>query len=154
MNRFFKPVILSISLLAFGWFIHHEYFCSTAQASCSAQTTPPQNFSSQQITQNYFKYSDTGLETALAMKKRVILYFYAPWCATCSSFDQELLSSSNQLPEDVIVFQIPYDTATQLKNQYKVTYQHTLILLNAKGETQEMWIGGDLESLLEYLPGK
>ena len=139
-------VVFAFSMLAF---LRSDLFCTKAQASCMnshfTQTT-----SSEKITDHYFVYTPERLTRLLSEGKTVVLYFHADWCSTCTSFDQELRANPD-LPQDLIVLQIPYDTATDLKAQYNITRQHTLILLDKSGKTKEMWIGGDLQSLLEYL---
>jgi thiol:disulfide interchange protein len=123
--------------------------CSTVKAFCSASTAP--TVISEQITPQYFQYSQEKLEQSLREKKVVVLYFHAPWCTSCTSFDQELLDQKTPLPENLIILKIDYDSSSSLKNQYGVIYQHTLVLLNDQGKVKEMWIGGDLASLLDYL---
>lgn len=130
-------------------FLRSDMFCKAVQASCSSPVTT--GGSGTQIAPSYFIYSDHLLSQALEEKKKVVLYFHAPWCTTCSSFDDELTKNFAELPSDTVVFRIDYDSASQLKQRYGVTYQHTLVLLDKNGNTMEMWIGGDLASLLQYL---
>lgn len=129
-------------------FLKSNMFCSKAVAFCTENITPS---SDTQIAPGYYHYSAEKLSESLENKKTVVLYFHAPWCTTCSSFDEELRKQKDALPENTVILQIPYDTSSDLKKKYGVLYQHTLVLLDKTGNVQEMWIGGDLKSLLEYL---
>jgi thiol:disulfide interchange protein len=139
-------VVFAFSMLAF---LKSDLFCKQAHAACMSNHAP-QTSSTEKITDHYFMYSPERFSNSLKEGKTVVLYFHAAWCSTCSSFDQELRANPT-LPQELVVLQIPYDTATDLKIQYNVTHQHTLVLLDQSGKTREMWIGGDLQSLLEFL---
>ena len=144
-----KGVVFScVMLMGTGIFLKSSIFCKEVSAHCATKDT---SSASTQITPNYLTYSESTFKELLQAKKTIVLYFHAPWCNTCTDFDQELKSDSSQLPENVVVLQVPYDTSSELKQTYGVTYQHTLVLLDEKGETKEMWIGGDLKSRLNYL---
>lgn len=142
-------IALSVIVVAATLFgLKSSYFCSKAVAFCFHAS---QQHTATQISPQYFTYSDELLAESLKTGKRVVLYFYAPWCTTCTGFDQELREKHSQLPPNVIVLQIQYDQSLDLRSQYNVSYQHTLILLDEKGQTKEMWIGGDFASVLQYL---
>lgn len=49
---------------------------------------------------NYLEYSQERATTASA-NGRVVLFFAAPWCSTCTALDDELQKKSNQLPPDI-----------------------------------------------------
>lgn len=79
----------------------------------------------------YEEYSESAVSQALADGKKVALFFHAPWCPTCKAADTNLQKEA--FPDNVVVFKTDYDTYTDLKKQYGVTYQHTFIALNADG---------------------
>ncbi len=139
----FGLVIFSVALLS------SHVWCSPARAFCPQPKVEQESVS--EIAPHYFKYSDEKLAQSLAENKRIVLYFHANWCTTCTNFDQELKSQTTQLPTDLVILQINYDTEKELRGKYNVNYQHTLVLLDSQGKTQEMWIGGDLQSLLQFL---
>ncbi|MEO8582072.1 MAG: thioredoxin family protein [Patescibacteria group bacterium] len=129
--------------------VKSKFFCTQAAAFCGAGHT--RSTSSVQIAPQYSTFSQSKLAESLAQGQTVVLYFYAPWCSTCTSFDQELKAQNHQLPDNVTILQVDYDSSSALKNQYNVLYQHTLVLLDKDGQVKEMWIGGDLTALLQYL---
>lgn len=150
LRRMITKISLLTFLIAAIFVVAHEseLFCAKVQASCSTQ---PVQENSTQLASNYFTYSDEKLQELLNNGKQVVLYFHAPWCTSCSSFDDELKKIENALPEKTAVLQINYDTNRQLRQQYQVVYQHTLVLLDNQGNIKESWIGGDLKALQSYL---
>jgi len=80
-------------------------------------------------TGTYETYSTTAVDQALADGKKVALFFHASRCPSCRSLDKDI-STSNELPENTIVFKVDYDTQTDLKTQYGVTSQHTIVLID------------------------
>jgi hypothetical protein len=47
---------------------------------------------------------------------------------------------------------VDYESSTELKKKYGVTYQHTLVQVDAQGNMITKWSGGNtLESLLEKI---
>jgi thiol-disulfide isomerase/thioredoxin len=79
-------------------------------------------------------YSETTLNAALAANQEVILYFHADWCPSCQAFDDDLAENPGDLPEDVLILKIDYDTETELKAEYDITQQHTFVFLDQQGE--------------------
>lgn len=95
----------------------------------------------------YVAYSQEAYEAA-STKKRV-LFFHASWCPTCKVANEEFMKDAAQLPEDVVVFKVDYDTEMELKKKYGITYQHTFVLVDAEGEAVEKWNGGGVEMVTE-----
>ena len=96
----------------------------------------------------YVDYSPAALAKAQA-NGIAVLYFYAPWCSTCKSLNQDLLDNTTDLPPGVTVLKVDYDTAEDLKDQYDVVQQHTLIQLDSNGNEVTRWIGGDVETIID-----
>lgn len=71
--------------------------------------------------------------------ERHILFFHASWCPECRAFEQTLLSS--ELPQDVQILKVDYDTATDLKQKYGVTIQTTFVEVDDAGELIAKWVG-------------
>ncbi|MDF2379115.1 MAG: S-layer homology domain-containing protein [Candidatus Gracilibacteria bacterium] len=64
----------------------------------------------------------------------VILFFHAPWCPLCKRSDQVISDSLKTLSGEVNIRKVDYDTFTDLRKEFKVTYQDTFIILNAAGD--------------------
>lgn len=103
---------------------------------------------SEQLGPRYYTYSESALIQARAEAKKVVLYFYAPWCTSCLDLEAELDSDPQIIPDDLIVLRVNYDKETALKKQYQVVTQHTFVLLDGNGQTLTTWVGGDAQDLI------
>lgn len=83
----------------------------------------------------YESYESSKL--ALANAGNVVLFFAADWCPTCRAADANLRDSA--IPDGVHVLKVNYDTATDLKKKYGVTYQHTFVQVDAEGTQLKKW---------------
>lgn len=131
----------------FGW---RHFSCTEVTATCGGQMSVSEDVlpqTSQVLAPRYLSYSQAGVEDALAGGQRVILYFYAPWCSTCSDVDTDLLAGTAQVPLGVTVFRINYDRAPALKQRYGVTVQHTFVQLDSSQNPRKLWVGGDMAEL-------
>ena len=94
----------------------------------------------------YQEYSQQAF--AEGAGNRRVLFFYAPWCPTCKPTNQDLLQNASQLPDDVIVYRVDYDTSKALKQQYGVTYQHTFVQVDGNGDKIKIWNGGQVAEII------
>lgn len=111
----------------------------TAQKSASSEIAP-----------NYLKYSEENLAKAKE-RGRPVLYFWAVWCPTCKALDADLRSRGNELPSDVTILQVNFDTERELKNIYQIVVQHTLVQIDQDGNERAKWIGGGIETIKQQL---
>jgi len=79
---------------------------------------------------------------AKAATGKVVLFFRAGWCPTCKALDMDIRSHLNNIPADVTILDVNYDTSAALKQKYGVTYQHTLVQVDAQGNMITKWSGG------------
>lgn len=110
-------------------------------------STPPVSVAPQ-TNSRYISYSQGAFDAA-ADKKRVF-FFFAPWCPTCVPTDKEFQAAADRIPEDVVLLKTDYDSSTELKKQYAITYQHTFVLVDAQGREIEKWNGGALAELIAH----
>lgn len=96
---------------------------------------------------SYETYSSTAVQSALSADKEVVLFFHAARCPSCKSLDESI--KANQLPANTVVFKIDYDNSTDLKKQYGVTTQHTLVRIDADMSMIEKNIGGTFNDLVD-----
>lgn len=78
---------------------------------------------------------------ALASTGKVILYFHAPWCPTCRGVDADIVKNSANIPDGVHIIKTDYDSMIELKKKYGVTYQHTFVQVDEKGNLIAKWSG-------------
>lgn len=83
---------------------------------------------------------------------RVVLFFRASWCPTCKALDSNLKTNLDNIPEGIIILDVDYDNSAELKKKYGVTYQHTLVEVDSKGNMLKKWSGGEtLDSVIKNL---
>ena len=78
---------------------------------------------------------------ALANEGAVVLFFKASWCPTCRTLDTDIRTNLGEIPKGVTILDVNYDTETALKQKYGVTYQHTLVQVDAHGDMIAKWSG-------------
>ena len=86
---------------------------------------------------SYETYSTDKL--ALANSGNVVLFFRAKWCPTCRALDADIRANMNKIPGDLTILDVDYDDSTALKQKYGVTYQHTLVQVDANGNQIAKW---------------
>ena len=86
---------------------------------------------------SFTDYSSAKL--ANAEKGKVVLYFSAPWCPTCQEANRNFTSAMT--PDGLTLLKVDYDSSTDLKRQYGVTYQHTFVQVDKDGRLLKKWSG-------------
>lgn len=94
----------------------------------------------------YIEYSKENYESSVGKKR--VLFFHAVWCPTCKVANEEFNSNPDMIPEDVVLLKTDYDTESELKKKYNITYQHTFILVDDSGNEIKKWNGGGIEELI------
>ncbi len=97
-------------------------------------------------------YSDYEAETVANTKGQRILYFHAPWCPQCRKLEASIKAGA--IPSGVTIFKVDYDSNQKLRQQYGVTIQTTLILLDENGNEAKKYVAYDqpsLEALIKNL---
>lgn len=98
-------------------------------------------------TGSYEAYAPEKL--AKAEQGDVVLFFRAAWCPTCKALDADIKANMSKIPAGVTILDVNYDSSAALKQKYGVTYQHTLVQVDAQGNQITKWSGG--LTLAEFL---
>lgn len=123
----------------------------TSDTSTNETITETQD-SQAQLLQPYQVYSPEALEAAQETDNNILLFFHATWCPSCRALDSELTSNLAEIPENLTIFKVNYDAETELKQQYGVTTQHTLVQIDSDGNEVTKWSGGSrIEQLLDQV---
>ncbi len=89
---------------------------------------------------------------AMAETGDVVLFFKASWCPSCRALDADIKASLSDIPANVTILEVDYDRATDLKQKYGVTTQHTLVQVDKSGNQIAKWTGGStLEDLVKNI---
>ncbi|MCA9392356.1 thioredoxin family protein [candidate division WWE3 bacterium] len=110
--------------------------------------TPTETAMMQSSKGTYEDYDESKL--AKANDGDVVLFFKANWCPTCQALDADI--SMHEVPDGLTILKVDYDTETALKQKYGITYQHTLVQVDADGNMIQKWAGSPtLQSIVEKL---
>ena len=90
-------------------------------------------------------YSAAALAEAQKADMPVALHFRADWCPTCRAQDKVLESLKSEPGLGVTVLSVNYDTEKDLKKQFKISSQSTLVVL--KGHKEAARLVGDTSKL-------
>lgn len=76
-----------------------------------------------------------------------VLFFHASWCPTCRAADANIKANLLSIPPSLTIHQVDYDTSTELKKKYGVTYQHTFVQVDKTGTMVKKWSSGGLDEI-------
>jgi thioredoxin 1 len=95
---------------------------------------------------SFESYSPEKLADA---KGNIVLFFHASWCPSCRGLSSDIETNLGDIPLDLTILKVNYDTETTLKQKYGVTTQHTLVQVDSEGNLIKKWSGGSsLDSLV------
>lgn len=98
----------------------------------------------------YLTYSADAVSESNA--DNIILFFHATWCPSCRTLDKDINKNFSDLPPGTEIYKVDYDTNVSLRKQYKVTTQHTLVVVNSDGSLVKKWNGGNtLNSIISKI---
>jgi thiol-disulfide isomerase/thioredoxin len=82
----------------------------------------------------YATYDATAVAESDA--EHILLFFKASWCPSCRALEADILENAAMIPSNVAIFAVDYDTATELKRQYGITRQHSIVEITPTGEAE------------------
>ena len=97
---------------------------------------------------SFSDYSQSKL--ALANEGTVVLFFHADWCPSCRTLERDINANVSALPENTHILKLDYDTELELRKQYGVVRQHTLIQVDASGNSIKT-LAGPTNSLAQVV---
>lgn len=134
------------------------YLLVTNNNQKTAQITEVQNTEPVTTEQNASenidpgKYLDYDAEVLAYTIGRRVLFFHAPWCPQCNDLDKSIKNGA--IPDGVSIFKTDYDSNQKLRQQYGVTLQTTLVLLDEKGNLIKKYVSYEepnLEAVIKNL---
>lgn len=90
----------------------------------------------------YANYSQTDLANALDENKRVIIIFEQQWDPTADALREDIISHTDRIPYNTILFFANIQTDKSLANSLQVSYSNSIIYLNDEWkEMRRSWNG-------------
>ena len=111
------------------------------------KTADPISATSQGVGE-YKDYSPETLQSEQKLGHKVVLFFHAPWCPYCRTADKDFKDNLNKIPAGVTLLKTDYDSNTELKKKYGVTYQHTFVQIDNDGNKIAFWVSGATDELI------
>lgn len=100
-----------------------------------------QNDTSTMTNAGSYESYDASKIAMASTTHNVVLFFRAGWCPTCISLDRDIKAHLKSIPENLTILDVDYDNSTELKKKYGVTYQHTFVQVDARGNLIKKWSG-------------
>ncbi len=146
MKLFNVFIAASLVVIAIGFLFFRDGF-NKPQSNSISNTNSPILMD----RLNYIDYTEQNLESAKRNGRPVLFFAATVWCQTCQALEKEIKDRGNILPSDVTILKVDYDHDKAMNAKYRVTSQHTLIVLDQKGNEVKRWIGGNLDALIQNL---
>lgn len=124
-----------IALSAIGYFV----ISGSKSNNSTRQTSADQNL---EFSKRYVAYTSENLTKAVEDNKKAVIFFHAGWCPTCIAAQRDFKANFDKVPKNVTILQTDYDTSTELKQKYNVTYQDTFVEVDSQGNEVTKWSSG------------
>lgn len=92
-------------------------------------------------------YDSQKFIAAQSAGKPVALHFHADWCSTCKVQERVLNDLKKEPNLDIQVLMVDYDNEKQLRKDYKIKYQSTMVIFRGKNETARVLGDTDPEKI-------
>jgi thiol-disulfide isomerase/thioredoxin len=120
----------------------------TAEASAPASPTTSEPASAESTVEPsadapgaYITLADYEADRAKYDDGDVVLFFNAQWCSTCKVARDNITAAPAAIPSGLTIVTVDFDEATELKQRYGVTLQHTFVQIDAEGTELAKWSG-------------
>ncbi len=87
----------------------------------------------------YVDWADYDADRAAYADSDVVLFFHAPWCPSCRTTEESI--DADGVPDGLTLVKVDFDSATELRQKYGVTYQHTYVQVDPDGTALKKWTG-------------
>ena len=91
------------------------------------------------VAGRYVDWADYDADRAAYADSRVVLFFHAPWCPNCRATEESI--AADGVPDGLTIVKVDFDSQTDLRQEYGVTYQHTYVLVDTDGTALKKWTG-------------
>ena len=83
----------------------------------------------------YTTYTKSKFESSTGTR---LLFFHAPWCPQCRALDADIKSAD--LPEGITILKVDYDSNQDLRSEYGVTIQTTVVKVDESGKLVKKYV--------------
>lgn len=94
----------------------------------------------------YTKFTQERYSELLG-KKPFAIFFYASWCPDCVNMEKQIKKNIENLPKETVILKANYDTERKLKQDYGITIQSTVVVIDKNGNAMSTLLGPSFEDL-------
>jgi len=94
-------------------------------------------------------YTDFTQErySELLGKKPFAIFFYAGWCPDCVFLAEQIKKNIEKLPTETVILKANFDTESKLKQDYGITVQSTIVVIDENGKAMPTLFGPSFDEL-------
>lgn len=148
MKPFNFVIALFLVIILGGFIFFKDGFNQLQQNTRAAESQPHQVLMDRM---QYLDYSDQNLKTAEKFGKTVLFFAATTWCSNCAALDADIKKRVSELPSNVTILKVDYDSDRETKAKYGITMQTTLVLLDGNGKEMKRWTGSSFDNLVQNL---
>ena len=108
----------------------------TAEEEVVEEETAEEEAVAEAANAEYIAYTKETYDSLIGQSP-VVLYFHADWCPVCVKLNSDISGAIANFPAGSTILKLDFDQEIELRQEYGVTVQSTLITLNAAGEVIE-----------------
>jgi thiol-disulfide isomerase/thioredoxin len=120
---------------------------ATVTAPDAHAEEPTEQGEARRATLVQYEAGQTDLAALAAGEGKTVVFFFASWCPNCILTLTELSEKWSDVSPDITLVIADYDTETELKARYGVTYQDTFVLLDDRADGVKLWNAGGVAGL-------
>lgn len=125
---------------------------TTTEPDSSMPETPSASETTTVAAGDYIPYESFVTSGDKYSDSKVVLFFNAVWCSTCQQARENIEASLGQIPENLAIVVVDFDSSIDLRKKYGVTVQHTFIEIDSAGEPLGKWSGSvTVDQIVEQL---
>ena len=113
----------------------------TPQTPTPAESEQPSSEPAPSGPGSYITLADYDADKSAYASTDVVLFFNAAWCSTCKEARGNIEADLAGIPSNLTIVVVDFDTATDLRQKYGVTVQHTFVQIDAEGTELAKWSG-------------
>jgi len=96
----------------------------------------------------YLDYSPDKF-SELNGSQKFVLFFHAPWCPTCRALEATIKNNLEPL-KNAIILKADYDSEVELKKQYGIRIQTSVVFINADGSVEKLKVNPSVKEIAEF----
>lgn len=151
-SKFLTVLTLGLTTLLLASCASAGPVATTTEPEPSISETPRDTATTTELAGDYIPYESFMTSGDKYSNSKVVLFFNAVWCSTCQQARENIEASLGQIPADLVIVVVDFDSSIELRKKYGVTVQHTFIEIDSAGEPLSKWSGSvTVDQIVEQL---